>query len=118
MRFVWTKFVKDDDRINTFGVAGMDANRLTIQNIFVTELFDKHSMAALFYLINAGRELELEFKGECYFLSKDGSAKFCSLWKGETEQAFDNMEKMIMYAVIDNRYFYEVRNEIEISTLY
>ena len=36
----------------------MDVMGMIIQDIFVKELFDKHSMAALFYLIEIGRELE------------------------------------------------------------
>ena len=96
----------------------MDVMGMIIQDIFVKELFDKHSMAALFYLIEAGRELEFEFKGESYFLSKDGSAKYCSLWKDDAEQAFVSVEEMLTNAAIADRYFYEVWNEIEISTLY
>lgn len=91
---------------------------MTIHDIFETELFDKHSMAALFNLVESGREIEFDFNGESYFLSRDGSAKYCSLWKDKTEQAFESMEALFMDAVIGNRKFYEIWSEAEISTLY
>ena len=75
-------------------------------------------MVALFYLIEIGRELEFEFKDESYFLSKDGSSKYCSLWKDKAEYAFNSMEEMFIGAVVDDRYFCEIWSEIEILTFY
>lgn len=91
---------------------------MDIQSIVEAELLEKHSVAALFYLIESGREVEFNFNGKKYFVSKDGSVKYCSLWKDKREQAFDSMEELFMDTMIDNRKFYVVWDEVKILTLY
>ena len=91
---------------------------MLIQDIFETELFYKHSMAALFYLIESGREMDFDYNRERYFISRDGLTKHCSLWKGKTEQAFESMEALSMNALIGDRKFYEIWSEVDIQVLY
>ncbi len=53
------------------------------QNMYdgvINELFQHHSLAALIFLINNGRELEFSINDQKYFISHSGSSKVVSLW--------------------------------------
>ena len=49
---------------------------MVLHDIIVQELFDMKSLAALIFLINAGRELGFSLEDELYFISCDSSKKF------------------------------------------
>lgn len=82
------------------------------------ELYKKKSLAALIWLINKGRELELTYLSEKYFLSQSGSRRYVSLWHGEKEQAFENMDDLIEHAVIGKLYFIDAWPNIILEYLY
>ncbi len=84
----------------------------------VDELFKVHSLAALIFLIDAGRELEFTYKGVKCFLSKSGSAKAVSLWVAEDEQAFDSIEDLVEHALVCGQALMNVFHEAELETLF
>lgn len=65
------------------------------------ELFSNHSLEALVWLIDAGRELEFTFHGAECFISRSGSAQYVSLWCRHSVQSFPNMESLLHDAVLD-----------------
>lgn len=82
------------------------------------ELFQHHSLAALIYLINAGRELEFSYKGVKCFISKSGSNKTVSLWVSAVEQAYDSIEDLIENAVIGNLSLMHIFHATTLETLF
>ena len=89
-----------------------------IHDLIVDELFSNKSIAAFIYLINMGREIEISYNDTSAFISKDGSAKQCSVWIDENEQAFDCMEELLQSALIQNQKLVDVWKQIEIKTLF
>ncbi|MBQ9092192.1 MAG: hypothetical protein IJY52_08000 [Anaerotignum sp.] len=84
----------------------------------VTALMEEKSLAALVYLIDAGRELEFAAGENTYFISKDKAAKYVSLWKGQAEQSFDHMYDLIEHGKVEGMPFFAAWKESEISTLF
>ena len=91
---------------------------MCLYDVIVEELIEKKSLAALIYLIDCGRDLEFTFEGEEYFISRDNSPKYVSLWQGENEQSFDSVSNLIENATIGNRPLLSVWNLVEIQTLF
>ena len=71
-----------------------------IHDIIVEELFELHSIASLMWLIDRGREVDLQYNGKEGFISKSGSSKTVSLWLDGTEQAFESTEQLMDYATV------------------
>lgn len=87
-------------------------------DIIERELLEKRSLAALINLIDSGRELEFKVNGKDYFISRDNSMKYVSLWDNKTEQSFDSVYELIENATIDNDTFLSVWSGVEIQTLF
>lgn len=87
-------------------------------DVFVGELIEKKSLAALLYLVNGGRELEFTAMGKQCFISRSGSAKVVSLWVERDEQSFEEMEELLDRAVIDGEPFLSVWKNAEIGILF
>ena len=81
-------------------------------------LFKHHSKDALISLIDAGRELELRCGQTSAFISRDGSQKYCSIWIGEDEQAFDSVEELLSGAVIHGEHLADIWSGVELGTLF
>ena len=92
--------------------------KTNIHDILVKELFDFHSMAAMIWLVDRGRELEFTYGNKKGFISKDKSAKHVSLWIEENEQAFASTEELIINAIINGETFISIWNEIQLETLF
>ena len=84
----------------------------------VRALFEEKSLEAFIFLIEAGRELELKHCGEIYFISKDGSRKYVSIWSGEKERSFDSVQTLIEQMSVNMKPFISVWKEVEILTLF
>ena len=82
------------------------------------ELFGQKSVAALLWLIPQGRELEFSCAGEEWFLSMDGSQKTVSLWNGAREQAFADMESLLVQAEIGQEPFLLAWEKAELDFLF
>lgn len=89
-----------------------------VHDNITNELFQHHSLAALIYLINAGRELEFSYKSVKCFISKSGSNKTVSLWISEDEQAYDNIDDLIENAVICNQSLIHIFHATTLETLF
>lgn len=89
-----------------------------IQDLIVSELFDKKSIAALIYLIDKGRELEIKYCNTSAFISMDGSSKHCSIWIDKNEQAFDSVEELFNNAIINGKILNDVWEKTVFETLY
>ena len=61
---------------------------MNLHALIVDELFEKKSLAALIFLIDCGRELELTLNENKCFISCDGSKKYVSLYVNKNEQSF------------------------------
>ena len=90
---------------------------MDIYDRIVDELFKKKSLAALMFLIDGGRELELVFDGREYFISQSDSAKYVSLWQGKEEQSFESTYELLCNAVINGKALAEVWDEVELKFL-
>ena len=89
-----------------------------VHDNITNELFQHHSLAALIYLINAGRELEFSYNDVKCFISKSGSTRTVSLWISEYEQAYDNIEDLIENAVICNQPLVHIFYDTTLETLF
>lgn len=92
-------------------------NIYDLHDTIASELLENKSMAALIWLISHGRELEFSYCGTKGFISKDGSAKFVSLWIDDEEQAFDSVEQLLEEAVICERVLTETWNDMKFEYL-
>ena len=90
----------------------------SIHDLIVDELFVNKSIEAFIYLINIGREVEINYNDTFALISKDGSAKQCSVWIDENEQAFECIEKLLENALIQNQKLVDVWKQIEFKTLF
>ena len=79
---------------------------MDIHDSIVNELFNKKSLAALIFLIDCGRELEFKMNGKEYFISRDSSKKYVSLWENKNEQSFESVLELIENATIENICFF------------
>lgn len=107
--------------INADGTKGKHVLEKMSENVhdnLTNELFQYHSLAALIYLINIGRELEFSYKDIKCFISKSGSTKTVSLWISEDEQAFDSIEALIENAVICNQVLIRIFHNTTLETLF
>ena len=82
------------------------------------ELLQQKSLAALIYLLDKGRELECELKGETYFITKSNSPKYVSLWHNGIEQSFNSIEELLENAVLDEEKFLTLWDKMNIVTLF
>jgi len=81
------------------------------------ELWEKHSISALLYLLNGGRELEFVFSkrtGSITWIEK----KIYLYVEEMDNQIFDTPWDMISKGKIDGKSFFELWNEIEIKVLF
>lgn len=90
---------------------------MDIYEHIVNELFDKKSLAALIFLIDGGRELELTLDGTECFISRSHSSKYVSLWQGKEEQGFDSVYELLCAAVVNEKSFIKVWESAELSYL-
>ena len=82
------------------------------------ELLKQKSLAALIYLLESGRELECELKGETCFITKSNSPQYISLWHNGTEQSFDSIEELLENAVLVGETFLRLWDKMNIITLF
>ncbi|MBQ4044034.1 MAG: hypothetical protein IJD06_08575 [Clostridia bacterium] len=82
------------------------------------ELLQTKSLAAMIWLIDAGRELEFTVNNRTYFLSRSGSQKYVSLWQAEAEQSFDSMEQLLAHAILDGKSFLDRWDSAQLKTLF
>lgn len=92
--------------------------KLDLHDMIVRELYDKKSLAALIHVIDFGRELEFKVNGKEYFISRDRSEKYVSLWDNKTEQSFDSVYELIENAVVDDDTLLSVWDKVELAFLF
>lgn len=91
---------------------------MDVYDLIVNELFEKKSLAALIFLIDCGRELELSVNGNECFVSCDGSKKYVSLYVNKHEQSFDSVLELISNATIADMNFLAAWEQAELEYLY
>jgi len=89
-----------------------------VHDLIVNELFEKKSLAALIFLIDCGRELELNMNGNKCFISCDGSKKYVSLYVNKMEQSFDSVAELITNAIIADMSFLTAWEQAELEYLF
>ena len=87
-------------------------------DLIENELFEKKSLAALIFLIDGGRELELDVNGNKCFISCDGSKKYVSLYVNKNEQSFDSVPELINNATIADMSFLAAWEQAKIEYLF
>lgn len=103
--------------------SGDKSSELTVlkaeeHELFVNELFEKKSLAALIYLIDNGRELEFKAHGKECFISCSGSKKYVSIWESQEEQSFHSVYDLIKNATIEKVDFLEAWEQAELTYLF
>lgn len=93
-------------------------NNQHIHDLVVKELLELHSIAAMIYLIDHGREIGIEYDNVKGFISKSRSSEYVSLWIGDIEQAFSSTEQLMDNAEIHGIPLKSVWKEIRISELW
>ena len=91
---------------------------MCLHDRIVGELIEKRSLAALIFLLDRGRELEIEVNGKEYFISCDNAEKYVSIWQGKSEQSFDSVCELIENAKIENQPFLSLWEKVRIKTLF
>lgn len=91
---------------------------MVLQDLIVRELENGKSLAALLYLLEKGREVELSVEGEDYFLSRSHASRSVSLWNKQEEQSFDSAEELIENALISGRPFLSAWENVKIKTIF
>ncbi len=91
---------------------------MDLHDLIAAELTEAKSLGALIYLIRAGRELEFSVEGKMYFLSRDRSAQYASLWDGDSEQSFNSVEELLSRAAVNGRPFLEQWKKARIEALF
>ena len=89
-----------------------------VHDRIVKELFAYKSLAALIFLIDAGRELEFVRRNERYFISRSGSAEYVSLWHDNREYSFGSVPELIGNLSLENETFLMIWSEAEPETLF
>lgn len=82
------------------------------------ELMKEKSLAALVYLINGGRELEFEYNGNEYFMSRSKAEIYVSLWGEGKEQSFSRVEDLVENAIIDEKPLLSVWKDLTLTYLF
>ncbi len=91
---------------------------MNVYDLIVNELFEKKSLAALIFLIDCGRELELNVNGNKCFISCDSSKKYVSIYVNKNEQSFDSVSELIENATIADMNFLLAWEQAELEFLY
>ena len=83
------------------------------------ELFDKHSLAALVICIEAGSELDFNYKNILYGISWTKGNKQVILINTQSNeiQEFKNTNDLVLNGIIDNKNFIDVWDEIALVQL-
>lgn len=89
-----------------------------LHDLIVKEFERYKSLSALIYLIDRGRELEFSVRGVEYFISRDKSQKYVSLWENQNEQSFNSVEELIETAIVSNSVLLSIWSEIQIKTIF
>lgn len=82
--------------------------------IIEKELIEKKTFSALIYGIERGREVEFSYNEKEYFISKDGSSKYVSIWIEKEESAYDSVEDLIENHKIEGKCFIDMWEDVEI----
>lgn len=88
-----------------------------LHDMMSEELFNKKSLGALIFLIDAGREFEFIYNNEEGFISCNESKEYVSLWFRKIEQSFESMEMLVENATMNGKRFIEIWTEIEMKCL-
>lgn len=91
---------------------------MDLHDFITNELFEKKSLAALIFLIDRGRELEFNLNRNKYFISRDSSEKYVSLWANKNEQSFDSICELIENASLENMCFLAAWEQAELEYLF
>ena len=87
-------------------------------DLIVDELYDKKSIAAFIWLISQGRELEMSYEGQSFFITSDGSKDNVSMWIDKKEYSFTSVEDMLQLGEIMGRKLIDIWNDIKLGTLF
>ena len=82
------------------------------------ELDRTKSLAALIWLVQRGREVELTVEGRGWSLSRSKAERFVSLWDSQTEQSFDNVEELLENAAISGTPLLTAWKDARIETIF
>ncbi|MDD2496103.1 MAG: hypothetical protein PHE29_13030 [Tissierellia bacterium] len=82
------------------------------------ELFEKHSLAALVILIDAGDELDIYYNNILYGITWLNGILQLSSTKIEEIQTFKNTTDLVINGTIENRPFIDIWDEIVLNDLF
>ena len=89
-----------------------------MHDLIVDELYDKKSIAAFIWLISHGRELEMSYEGQSFFITSDGSKDKVSMWIDKKEYSFISVEDMLQLGEIMEHKLIDIWNDIKLGTLF
>lgn len=89
-----------------------------MHDLIVDELYDKKSIAAFIWLISQGRELEMSYEGQSFFITSDCSKDKVSMWIGKKEYSFSSVEEMLQLGEIMGHKLIDIWTVIQLGTLF
>lgn len=89
-----------------------------MHDLIVDELYDKKSIAAFIWLISQGRELEMSYEGQSFFITSDGSKDKVSMWIDKKEYSFTSVEDMLQLGEIMGHKLIDIWTDIQLGTLF
>lgn len=87
-------------------------------DVISKELYEKKSVAALCLVIDVGHELEFTYSGLECFISRHRAEKYVSLWIGENEQSFENMQELLETSDIEGDPLLKIWDNIKLGILF
>ena len=88
-----------------------------LYELLLKEFWEKHSLAALLYLLDGGREINFTYKGyECGIFRDYGKIYFDG--KQIEEQTFSTAFDVLANAKIEGKLFCDIWEDIEIDALF
>ena len=91
-------------------------NNLNLQDLLTNELLKKHSISALMQLLDMGREIELTYNNHVVSITHS-NGKLLLVYKEKT-QYFDNIWSVVIKGEIDEEYFVNYWNRMNIKGLF
>ena len=89
-----------------------------MHDLIVDDLYDKKSIAAFIWLISQGRELEMSYEGQSFFITSDGSKDNVSMWIDKKEYSFTSVEDMLQLDEIEGHKIIDIWSDIQLGTLF
>lgn len=82
-----------------------------------TNPFLEKAIDEIYAITEEGYDLDFEYNGKSYRISKKSSSNYISLWENQTEQAFSSLDELTRHATVDGRPFLKAIWDLPLADL-